>query len=131
MRIFKDVGFSRFARRQNISDKDLCDAIERAERGLIDADLGGGVIKQRIARPNEGRSGGFRTIIFFRIEERAFFVFGFAKNDRGNINADDLRIFKSTAKTTLALPESMIDVLLQSGELTEVICDEENNDQDL
>ena len=131
MRIFKDVGFSRFARRQNMGNKDLCDAIERAERGLVDADLGGGVIKQRIARPGEGRSGGFRTIIFFRIEERAFFVFGFAKNDRGNISDDDLKIFKSTAKTTLALPEATIDLLLQSGELTEVICDEENNDQDL
>ena len=131
MRIYKDVGFNRFARRQNITDKDLCDAIERAERGLIDADLGGGVIKQRIARPGEGRSGGFRTIIFFRVEERAFFVFGFAKNDMGNISADDLRIFKSTAKATLSLPETTLETLLLSGELTEVICDEENNDQNL
>lgn len=131
MRIFKDVGFSRFARRQNISDKDLCEAVERAERGLVDADLGGGVIKQRIACPNEGKSGGFRTIIFFRIEERAFFVFGFAKNDTGNISADDLKIFKSTAKATLALPKATLEMLLLSGELTEVICDEENNDQDL
>ena len=92
LRIFKDKIFARFARRQRISDNALCEAVGRAERGLIDADLGGGVIKQRVARPGEGRAGGFRVLIFFRVEDRAFFVFGFAKNDRGNIGDDDLVI---------------------------------------
>ena len=87
------------------------------------------MIKQRIARPGAGRSGGFRTIIFFRIEERAFFVFGFAKNDADNISDEDLRIFKSAAKTTLSLPEATIQMLLTAEELIEVNCDdEENND---
>jgi hypothetical protein len=63
VRIFKTKEFARFARRAGISDEVLCDAIDRAERGLIDADLGGGLIKQRVARPRQGRSGGYRTVI--------------------------------------------------------------------
>lgn len=132
MRIFKDKVFARFSRRQRISDPDLCEAIERANRGLVDADLGGGVIKQRVARPNEGRSGGFRTILFFRVEQRAFFVFGFAKNDLDNISDDDLKILKRTAQETLALTEAQIETLLEAGNLIEVNCDaEENDSQDL
>jgi hypothetical protein len=72
MRIFKNAWFERFARKQNISDKAIAQAIERAEQGLIDADLGGGVIKQRVARPGQGKSGGFRTVILYRATERAF-----------------------------------------------------------
>jgi hypothetical protein len=75
VRIFKTRWFARFARQQEIDDRSLCDAVARAERGLIDADLGGGVIKQRLARPNEGKSGGFRSIVLFRSGENAFFVF--------------------------------------------------------
>ena len=63
LRVFKTKWFARFARRQGLEDAELCAAVARAEKGLIDADLGGGVIKQRIARPNEGRSGGFRSIV--------------------------------------------------------------------
>ena len=81
MRVFKSNRFHRFARKEKISDAMLCEAIERAERGLIDADLGAGLIKQRVARPGAGRSGGYRTLIFFRAETRAVFAFGFAKSD--------------------------------------------------
>jgi len=68
LRIFKTKSFVRFARRERISDASLCEAIRRAERGLIDADLGGGVIKQRVARAGQGRSGGFRVLIAYRAE---------------------------------------------------------------
>jgi len=125
VRIFKDKTFARFARRQRISDKALCDAIERAERGLIDADLGAGVIKQRIARPGEGKSGGFRTIIFFRVGERAFFVLGFAKNELANIGDDDLKILKRTAQATLAFTAAEIETLLKTENLIEINCDED------
>ena len=79
MRLFKNKPFSRFARKAKLSDTALREAVGRAERGLIDADLGGGVIKQRIAREGAGKSSGFRTIILFRAGERSFFVHGFAK----------------------------------------------------
>ena len=85
MRTFKTRPFARFAHREGIADEALCDAVERAAKGLVDADLGGGVIKQRIARRGRGRSGGFRTIVVFRRGELAFFVHGFAKSDRENL----------------------------------------------
>ncbi len=81
MRIFKNRPFERFARKARLEDEILRKAVADAERGLVDADLGGGVIKQRIARQGGGKSGGFRTIILFRLGERAFFVHGFAKNE--------------------------------------------------
>ncbi len=71
LRIFKNAWFRRFARREKITDKTLKDAIARAEKGTIDADLGGHVIKQRIARLRQGKSGGYRTIIIFQKGEKA------------------------------------------------------------
>lgn len=125
MRIFKDKIFARFARREEISDKALCAAIAEAERGLIAADLGGGVIKQRVARPGAGKSGGYRTLIFFRQGGRAFFVFGFAKNDLDNIGPDDLKILKRTAAETLALTDEAIATLIEKESLIEVNCNDE------
>lgn len=79
MRIFKTKWFVRYVRQEHISDHGLRDAIERAERGLIDADLGGGVIKQRVARTGQGRSGGYRMLIAYRSGNRAVFMYGIAK----------------------------------------------------
>ena len=86
MRIFKNKTFTRFARKAGIDDASLCKAVRDADQGLLDADLGGGVIKQRVARSGAGKSGGFRTLILFRIGTLAFFVHGFAKNERDNID---------------------------------------------
>lgn len=126
MRIFKSKSFARFAYQNGIEDSHLCQALVRLERGLIDADLGGGVIKQRIGRKGQGRSGGFRTIILFRVEERAFFVYGFAKSQKANIAEHQLKAFKVVAKTVLNNTDNEIRTLLQLGEFLEVKCDEEN-----
>lgn len=126
MCIFKNKPFDRFARRAAIADAALCQAVEEANRGSIDANLGGGVIKQRVARPDEGKSGGFRTIILFKIGALAFFVYGFAKNERQNIAADELAGFKKLASVMLAYDEDILAKLLKEGALIEVMCDEEN-----
>jgi hypothetical protein len=84
VRIFKTKWLARFARQQRIEDRSLAEAIARASRGLADADPGGGVIKQRVARPGQGRSGGHRLLIAYREGERAVFLYGFAKNERDN-----------------------------------------------
>jgi hypothetical protein len=89
VRIYKNGWFHRFCRKEKISDASLRDAVARADRGLIDAALGGGLIKQRVARPGAGRSGGFRTLIFFRAGTRAVFAFGFGKSERDNIDVED------------------------------------------
>lgn len=122
--IFKSKGFAKFARQQRISDRDLCNAVDRATRGIIDADLGGGVIKQRIPRPNAGRSGGFRTIVFFREGERTVFVYGFAKNEKDNISSDDLATFKRSAQVVLTHTQSEVEKLVAASEWIEVVCDE-------
>jgi hypothetical protein len=82
VRIFKTKTLAKFARQHGISDDGLVDAVERAVRGLIDADLGGQIIKQRVARPGQGKRGGFRMIIGIR-SDRAIFVFAFAKKRAG------------------------------------------------
>ena len=120
--IFKNKPFARFARQQRISDLALCEAVARAERGLVDADLGGGVIKQRIARPGEGRSGGFRSIVLFRTEDRAFFVYGFAKNERENIRDDELSAFRLLADELLAYTPEQLEKAQEAGALIEVVC---------
>lgn len=120
MRIFKSGWFERFARKQRIGDAALREAIVRAERGQIDADLGGGVVKQRIARPGQGRSGGFRSIILFRTGERAFFVFGFAKSDRDNIDREELDAFRKMAHHVLALTDDQLARLIASGQFMEI-----------
>jgi hypothetical protein len=83
--VFKTKAFVRFARRARIADADLWRAAEQANQGLIDADLGGGVIKQRIARAGQGKSGGSRTIIAFKTNDRAIYIYGFEKKDQANI----------------------------------------------
>jgi hypothetical protein len=124
VRIFKNKPFARFARKARMTDAALCEAIDRASRGLIDADLGGGVMKQRIARPGAGKSGGFRTIILFRIGERAFFVHGFAKNEQDNIRDDELAAFKMLAAELMAYDDAAIATAIANGTLTEVMCND-------
>lgn len=124
MRVFKNKAFVRFSRRASIGDGALRKAIEDAERGLVDADLGGGVIKQRIARAGGGKSGGFRTIVLFRSGERAFFVHGFAKSERDNIGEDELRAFKMLAAEMLTCDDVAIAAALSRRALTEVTGDD-------
>ncbi len=120
MRIFKNKWFAKFARKEGISDEKLIQAVNDADAGNIDADYGGGVIKQRIARPQEGKSGGYRTIILYREGEKAFFVYGFAKNVTENIDKADVRAFKKLARVMLSVTEQQVEILLEKGEIEEI-----------
>jgi hypothetical protein len=120
VRIFKSRWFQRFALKERIGDTILHEAIVRAEQGQIDANLGGGIIKQRIARPGQGKSKGYRTIIVFRRGAKAFFVYGFAKGRRANIDDDEEEQFKKAAKHVLALTEHQLAQLLKRGDFMEV-----------
>jgi hypothetical protein len=126
MRIFKTKWLARFARREGIDDQRLRAAIERAEQGLIDADLGGGLIKQRVARPGRGRSSGYRTIVGYRVKDRAVFLLGFAKNERENIEDDELLTLRSQAERWLVADTARIQKELELGNLQEINHDEEN-----
>lgn len=125
MRIFKSKWFQRFARKEGIEDTALREAVKRAEKGLIDADLGGEVLKQRIARPGQGKSKGYRAIILFRHGSRAFFTYGFPKSERGNINDDEEQEFKEAAKYVLSLSDKHLAALIERGDFVEVKADEQ------
>jgi len=121
LRLFKTSSFARFARRQRISDASLRDAVRRAERGLLDAQLGGGVVKQRVARPGQGRSGGYRVLLAYRAGALSVFLYGFAKNERGNINDEELATLRDIAKAWLqadagTLARAIADGLLEKVE---------------
>lgn len=120
MRIFKNKFITKFAEKQRISDRDLQTAISRAEQGLIDADLGGGVIKQRIPRQGQGKSGGYRSIILFKQGDKAFIVYAFGKNDRANINAEELAAFKQAASVYLNFSDEQLAALQQLGDIQEI-----------
>ena len=124
MRAFKTKPFARFASRERIDDAALCVAAGRAAEGLVDADLGGGVIKQRIARPGQGKSGGVRAIVLFRRGELAFFVYGFAKSDRENLRHDELKALRRLADEMFALDKPGIEAMLANGTISEVNCDD-------
>ena len=120
IRIYKNRWFAKFASREGISDATLVAAIDQANRGLIDADLGGGLIKQRVAREGGGKSGGYRTLVFFRHEELVIFSFGFAKSDKANLSAAELKVYKQAAKIVLALTQAQIDIEVREERLFEV-----------
>jgi hypothetical protein len=120
MRIFKNSWFARFAKKEGINDKHLREAVDRAENDRIDANLGGDVIKQRVAKPQKGKSGGWRVIVAFRKSKAAFFLFGFPKNSLGNINEKELKAFKLAARELLKLTEKKLDKLIEQEKLSEV-----------
>ncbi|MDR2154698.1 MAG: type II toxin-antitoxin system RelE/ParE family toxin [Burkholderiaceae bacterium] len=120
IRIFKTPGVKRFASRERITDASLKAAIERAGLGLIDADLSGGLIKQRVARAGQGRSGGFRMIAAYREARRAVFLYGFAKNDRDNINDDELESLRTIGAHWLAASPAVVEQALTDGDLQEI-----------
>lgn len=120
MRVFKVKVFARFQRRERITDASLAKAVQDAEAGLIDADLGGGLIKQRVARPGQGKRSGYRTVIVYRRSELAVFLLGFAKNERANIDDDELEDLRGQARAFLRLREDQIEAGLLEDELTEV-----------
>ena len=124
MRVFVVRAFARFQRRERVTDTMLCTALDNAGKGLIDAELGGEVIKQRIARKGQGKSGGYRALIAFRSGKRAVFLYGFAKNERANIRPDQLTELKLYANRWLGLAEDGIARAIAEGDLQEVHCDE-------
>ncbi len=126
MRVFKLRTFARFARQESIQDAALARAIRQAESGLIAADLGGGLIKLRIARPGSGKRGGYRTIVAYKAASRAIFLFGFAKSDLDNITPDRLEDLKVLSADFLACCDAEMDEAVAAGAVQEVEYGEED-----
>jgi hypothetical protein len=123
VRVFKSRAFAQFSRKNRIADADLCSAIKDMLAGTVDADLGGGVFKQRLRRKGQGKSGGFRSIILLRRQTISMFAYGFAKNERENIDRSELTEFRMLAKEVFQYAEKDIDRLLSTGALEEICTD--------
>jgi hypothetical protein len=123
MTIYKTRWFARWAKKQGLSATALCEAVTEMNAGLFEADLGGGLLKKRIAREGQGKRGGFRTLVVTNKGDRWFFVFGFPKNERSNIDKDEQEALKKLASYLLSLTSPAINKALRDGELLEVDCD--------
>lgn len=120
MSIYKTRSFARWVKREGLADRDLCDAVVEMQKGLIDARLGGGLIKKRVARSGHGKRGGYRVILASNLGDRWVFMFGFAKNERDNVDDDELRLMKRLASAFLEMDDRMLRQALTSGEILEI-----------
>jgi hypothetical protein len=124
MEVYKNRWFDRWSRKQGLEDSSLCAAVREMVAGLYDADLGSGLVKKRIARPGEGKSGGFRTLIATNKGDRWIFIYGFPKNERSNIDRDEEKQLKTLAEGLLSLDPKEIELFKDEGKLIEVDCNE-------
>jgi hypothetical protein len=120
VRIFKTTWFTRFSGKEGITDDELREIVSQLEAGQADADLGSGVYKVRAARPGEGKSGGYRVIVFFRSEDKTFYQYAYPKSSRGNISQGELRFYKKMAKTRFAMSDRELAVAINAGEFIEI-----------
>ena len=121
MRIFKTKAFHRWASKEKLTDNALCIAVNEIVNGLIDANLGGHVLKKRVALAGRGKRGGVRTLVAYRLDEKTFFMYGFAKGERANITQTELKALKLLAAELLGYSNAQLAKVLSSGELIEVI----------
>lgn len=112
--------FSRWLGKTELSVEALCRSVEEMERGLIDANLGGGIIKKRVTLPGRGKRGSARTLVATNSANRWFFVFGFEKNDRDNINAKELSALKALASDLLRLGVHELSAAVTAKTLQEI-----------
>lgn len=120
MSIYKTATFSKWQKKSSVGDNSLLKAIQEIESGLVDANLGGGVFKKRVARQGFGKSGSYRTILASNYNGMWVFIIGFAKNERDNIESQELIAIQGYAKFLMGLSKSEIDNLLENKELYEV-----------
>lgn len=112
--------FSKWASKQKIASGDLAQALDEIEKGLFEANLGGHIYKKRIRFPGKGKRGSGRTIICFKRDDRAIFIHGFAKNEKSNLSAKELRAFKELAKVILGLSSDDLNIAIKNGSFIEV-----------
>ncbi len=126
MKIYKTRVFHRWADDEGLADTSICAAVKEMKDGLFDADLGGGLFKKRIAKQGKGKSGGFRTLLATNRGEKWFFIFGFPKNERSNIDKDEKEALKKLANQLLLYNNELLNKAIKAKELIEVICNEKN-----
>lgn len=100
--------FKKWAKKVNLSNHNLLESIDNLKKGLSVTDLGGSLFKIRVKRVGKGKSSGFRTIVCYKKEEKAVFLYGFGKNEKSNINKAELQYFKKLGNDLLALEAKQV-----------------------
>lgn len=119
-KVFRTRTFTRWMRKAGLSDEALSNAVSEMAQGLVDTELGGHLVKKRIALPGQGKRGGARTIVATKMADRWFFLYGFSKNERANIDQDEMKIFQELAKELLGFDDRQLATALEAGEIVEV-----------
>jgi hypothetical protein len=119
-RAFRTKAFSRWMRKSGLDDTALVEAVAEMVHGLVDADLGGHLLKKRVALTGRGKRGGARVIVATRMGDRWFFVYGFQKNERSNIDSDELKALQELAQDLLGLTATQLSRAILAGEILEV-----------
>ena len=127
-RVFKTRVFGRWLRKTGLRDSALCAAVSEMECGLVDADLGGGIVKKRVASPGRGKSGSARTLVATNRGSRWFFVFGFEKSERANVSAKEIEALQAVAADLLRLSSAQLDNHVASAALEEICHDGQDKD---
>lgn len=125
MRILKTRIFDRWANNEGLTDQVLADAVDEMEQGLVNATLGGHVYKKRLALPGHGKRSGSRTLLAYQTKDKAFFIFGFTKNERANINARELKALKLLANELLSYSNKKLAQAIKINELIEIVAEED------
>jgi hypothetical protein len=125
-RVFKTRHFIRWMRKTELSDSALCAAAIEMSQGLIDADLGGGIVKKRVGLAGRGKRGGARTLVATNKGSKWFFVYGFEKNDRANITDEELEALQEIAHELLARTNDQLGKAIEDGSLQEICHDHKN-----
>lgn len=120
MRTFRTRTFTRWMRKAVLSDDALCNAVTEMARGLIDADLGGHLVKKRVALSGQGKRGGARTLVATKMGRHWFFVYGFNKNERSNIDQSELKVFQELAKDLLGFTDQQLLSAQAAGQIVEI-----------
>ncbi len=120
MQIYQTKWFAHWAIKEGLTNQTIIDAVIEMEKGLVDAHLGGNVVKKRVGIGGRGKSGGVRTILAFKVKHNAFFLYGFAKNQKDNINEKELQALKKMAAHFLDYDKKAIEKAIKSNELIEV-----------
>jgi hypothetical protein len=129
MTVYVTKEFARFAGKAGLLDAKLLQAAGDVAKGKYDADLGGAVFKQRVAREGGGKSGGFRTIILFKVGGHSFFAHGFAKNNKANVSAKELKALKHLANVLIGFSDEQLQAAKAAGELSEVSDGDDNKQE--
>jgi hypothetical protein len=122
---FKNLEFGKWARKERVTDAMLCKAVKEIEAGLIDARLGGSLVKKRVAAQGRGKRGSYRTIVAHQRGKRLFFLYGFAKNEKDNISTKEREALLALGEHYMGLSDDEVTRLVAANVLHKVICDDD------